>query len=260
MELKQKFASESGHWYSPKGEPAYTIIGKNGKERNTTLRDAREYGYLPSVTTILKVADKPGLKKWIQTNVLLAALTLPKQDGEDLDAYAERVIQDANEQSKNAMNLGTEIHGSLEKAYLGQSFNPEHDEIVRATMFSIREHFGDRDWIAEKSFSSSLGFGGKVDLHSPNLVIDFKTSAFGPEDKKTGYDEHRMQLAAYAYGLCFDRTYQAANVFVSTTHPGLVKVVEWSLSDLQEAWEMFTSLLKFWQIKNQYFPSLKHAA
>ena len=33
-----KFTSESGHWYTREGEPMYTIIGANGKERNTTLR------------------------------------------------------------------------------------------------------------------------------------------------------------------------------------------------------------------------------
>jgi hypothetical protein len=36
-------ASESNHWYTRDGIPQYTIVGKNGKERNTTLRDAREH-------------------------------------------------------------------------------------------------------------------------------------------------------------------------------------------------------------------------
>ena len=33
--------SESGHWYTKLGEPAYQIIGKNGNKRATTVRDAR---------------------------------------------------------------------------------------------------------------------------------------------------------------------------------------------------------------------------
>ena len=37
-----KFKSESGHWYTQEGEPMYTIIGANGKERNTTVRDAKK--------------------------------------------------------------------------------------------------------------------------------------------------------------------------------------------------------------------------
>jgi len=56
--------SESTHWYDQNGDPAYTIIGKNGKERNVTLRDARELNLVPSVTTIIGVAAKPSLENW----------------------------------------------------------------------------------------------------------------------------------------------------------------------------------------------------
>ena len=69
-------ASESQHWYDRQGNPMYTVIGKNGKERNTTLRDARTMNLVPSVTTILNVAAKPALNVWLQRQVLMAALTL----------------------------------------------------------------------------------------------------------------------------------------------------------------------------------------
>ena len=45
-----KFTSESGHWYTQEGEPMYTIIGANGKERNTTLRDAKKPFQFDSVS------------------------------------------------------------------------------------------------------------------------------------------------------------------------------------------------------------------
>ena len=48
-----KFTSESGHWYTREGEPMYTIIGANGKERNTTLR-AVSYTHL-TLPTIYSV-------------------------------------------------------------------------------------------------------------------------------------------------------------------------------------------------------------
>ena len=38
----KKKPAESGHWYTQTGEPMYTVIGANGKERNTTLRDAKK--------------------------------------------------------------------------------------------------------------------------------------------------------------------------------------------------------------------------
>jgi len=34
--------NEGGHWYDAQGEARHTIVGKNGKERKTTLRDARK--------------------------------------------------------------------------------------------------------------------------------------------------------------------------------------------------------------------------
>ena len=57
-----KFKSESGHWYTQEGEPMYTIVGANGKERNTTLRDAKKEGLVPSVTTIMSMMAKPALE------------------------------------------------------------------------------------------------------------------------------------------------------------------------------------------------------
>ena len=58
-------AKENGHWYQKDGSPAYMIVGKNGKERPTTLRDARKLGFVPSVTTIIGCADKPPIVWWL---------------------------------------------------------------------------------------------------------------------------------------------------------------------------------------------------
>ena len=87
--------SESGHWYAQDGSPAYRIIGKNGVERNTRLTDARERGLVPSVTTISGLLAKPGLNNWLQQNVLLAALTLPRAEGESEENWLQRVMADS---------------------------------------------------------------------------------------------------------------------------------------------------------------------
>ena len=87
---KEPRASESNHWYTRDGIPRYTVMGKNGKERNTTLRDARTENLVPSVTTVLTVMAKPALIQWLQKQVLMAALTLPvdavvqPEDAEDV--------------------------------------------------------------------------------------------------------------------------------------------------------------------------------
>ena len=69
MIVKEKL-TEGGHWYTTTGEPAYTTIGANGSERNTTLRDARKLGLIPSVTTINNMLAKAGLNSWLQQQVL----------------------------------------------------------------------------------------------------------------------------------------------------------------------------------------------
>jgi hypothetical protein len=69
------------------------------------------------------------------------------------------------------------------------------------------------------------------------------------------YAENTMQLAAYRVGLNLPHA-RCANVFVSRTHPGLVKIVEHSEDDLIRHFEMFKCLLKFWCLKNQFNENL----
>jgi hypothetical protein len=257
MEIeKTPIASESTHWYQKSGAPQYTVIGKNGKERNATLRDARTMGLVPSVTAVLKVAAAPGLEKWKRDNILMAALTLPKIEGESLEDFAARVEIDAQDQANKARELGISIHASLEKAYLGHSVPDEHHIYVDAVQTAIEKNFGEFvQWSAEKSFASSLGYGGKIDLSSEvtPIVIDFKTSAFDDADKKKGYDENILQLVAYAEGLGM-KDYRTANVFVSTSTPGLVKVIEHSKEEMETAWKKFLCLLTYWQLDKGYDP------
>ena len=84
-----------------------------------------------------------------------------------------------------------------------------------------------------------------------DLNIEKILKEFDEDDKVEAYDEHLMQLSAYRVGLGMPGA-RCANVFVSRSVPGLVKVVEWSQEDLDRGWQMFCSLLKFWQLKNQH--------
>jgi hypothetical protein len=60
-----------------------------------------------------------------------------------------------------------------------------------------------------------------------------------------------MHLAAYRIGLGMPNA-RCANVFASVSHPGLVKVKEWSEEELRRGWAMFQALLNFWQLKNKF--------
>jgi hypothetical protein len=246
MEIKDR-PSESGHWYTRTGEPMYQVKANSGQMRNTTLRDARKYDLVPSVTTILNVASKPGLEAWKQQQILLASLTLPKRDDESLDQYAERVLKDSKEQASEARDLGTAIHAKVQSAFEGGPPN----ESYLAVKAVLDRAYGKQEWVSEKAFSHPAGFGGKCDLHCKIAVIDIKTKAFSPGDDPVGYDEHLMQLAAYRAGLNLAEA-NCANIFVSTTHAGLVSLYEWTKADVKRGWLMFEALLKFWQAKNNY--------
>jgi hypothetical protein len=225
----------------------YQVKSNAGTLRNTTLRDARKYDLVPSVTTILNVAAKPGLEAWKQQQILLASLTLPKHDDESLDQYAERVLKDSKEQASEARDLGTAIHAKVQSAFEGGPPN----ESYLAVKAVLDQAYGKQEWISEKAFSHQLGFGGKCDLHCKLAVVDIKTKAFSPKDDPQGYDEHLMQLAAYRSGLILPEA-NCANIFVSTTHAGLVSLYEWTKADVERGWLMFEALLKFWQAKNNY--------
>ena len=247
---KEPRASESNHWYTRDGVPRYTVIGKNGKERATTLRDARTENLVPRVTTVLNVAAKPALTQWLQKQVLLAALTLPRRTDEPEDEWIARIMDDSKEQGRAAADAGTDIHASIQSFYEGVPTS-RHEEHVKGCVEAIREHFGNQAWVAERAFAHEIGFGGKCDLHAVNIVADVKTKEFSDPNKVDAYDEHLMQLSAYRVGLGMPGA-RCANVFVSRSVPGLVKVVEWSQGDLDRGWQMFCSLLKFWQLKNQH--------
>ena len=251
-------AAESTHWYSGTGEPVYTVIAKGtGLPRPTTLRDAKTMNLFPSVSGILNLAAKPGLDRWKQEQVLLSALTLSPRQDETEQAYVERILKDSQEQGLKARELGTSIHASIERSYCGETLS-EHITEVCATREAVFKHFGEVVWTAEKSFAHKMGYGGKCDLMSRDgagITLDFKTSKFTSETKVAtlGYDENQVQLSAYREGFGMP-TARCANVFISTTQPGLVFVKEHTEDEMKRGWAMFQALLAYFQAKNKYAP------
>jgi hypothetical protein len=245
--LVKENTSESGHWYLPDGSPAYRIVGKNGKERNSTVKDAREHGLLPSVTTIIGCAAKPALDVWKQQQAILSALTLPRLEGESEEDWLSRVVADSKETAKQAAERGTQIHGVIEAFYEG-IYIPELPPYVRAVENAINEHFGSQLWISEKSFAYG-GFGGKCDLVAKSgFVVDFKTTE-KDLDKLDYFFDHQMQLAAYRQGFEM-HTARCAIVYVNALQ-NKAKLIEIPEDDLRIGWECFTHLLAFYRAKNK---------
>ena len=249
--------NESSHWYTRDGKPAYTVTGKNGLERPTTLKDARKLGLVPSVTTIIKEASRPGLERWKLDQMLHAALTLPRQTDEKESDWISRVWTDSQETARKAAERGVAIHAAIQEHFncgrITGSYDPRYDLHCQGAENAV---FGwDPQYYAseaEESFSCPLGYGGKVDLNGkPDFVIDFKTKEFGEEDDLRIWDEHSMQLAAYREGLGMPKA-RCAICYVSVNNPGLSRLIEIPEEDLQRGWEMFLYLLGYWKSKNRF--------
>lgn len=242
------------HWYERDGSPRYTIIGKNGKERDTTLKDGRQLGLVPSVTTILNVLNKAALVEWKVKQGILAALTLPRASSESDEVFLARVLDDSKQQAIQAAEEGTRIHDAIEASFKGPPVPDVYQPHVAAVHAKLKETFPDvTDWIAETAFASPLGYGGKVDLHSPStgIVIDHKSKDMSPgEEKRLAYDQD-WQLSAYHKGLNL-KPNVCANIFVSRTHPGYVEIHVWTQEEIARAWNVFECALAAWKCIKRY--------
>ncbi len=239
------------HFYDKDGKPAYEVPNRSaGGMRPTTITDARKHGYVASVTTIMGQLDKPGLEYWKRTQLIEALKTLDwHAEGSiyDLFKQADLLVED-----KKGNKRGTEVHDRLEKYFLTGKVVKKDSLIILSVQAIIEARMEIKGAVPERSFYREEGFGGKVDLCNPdeNWVIDFKTKAKDKlTEKELIYDEHLMQLAAYRKGLDLP-TARCYNLFISTTKPGEVLLVEHKEEDLQRGWKMFELLLLFWRIKN----------
>jgi len=240
---------ESSHWYCAKtGAPRYTTTGKNGKERNTTLRDAKSAPgtLVPSVSTILSQLSKSGLDTWKQTEAIKAAAENPRGLQEEEKQYIARILDLSKSKSREAADRGTLIHNFIEAHYNGD-FITDRPAYVSMVVQAVEAHFGVQDWIAEKSLVSPEGYGGKCDLYCNGVVIDFKTTEKSPGEL-TPYYEHTLQLAAYRHILSPGA--KCANVYINGT-TNEVAIYEHDEQDLKDGYEAFLSLLNVYRLKNK---------
>jgi hypothetical protein len=241
MEIQVK---ESGHWYDKNGNPAYTYINKKGEEKNTTLREARKLNLVPSVTTILSCAAKPGLENWKAQQVLMAALTTDRKPDESEQEYISRIIADANEQALKAREKGTLIHAFVQSGFEDVPLAAEAARFYLSAKAEL-EKVCNETWICEKSFATER-YGGKADLHSPNYLIDFKTTDKTIDGLKL-WDEHYYQLAAYRHGLGIPKA--VCGILYINSNTAESKLIFAEESELEKGWKCFNALLDYYYAK-----------
>lgn len=238
-----------GHWYAADGTPTYEVAGKSGELHDTTLRDARPLNLSPSVTSVMAILASPGLDIYKENQLAQACWDLPKK-GEFKD-WKTAAVRRSKEHAKKAAERGTQIHDLLEQYFLSRGISDDQEEFIRPVIELLDSEFTNEEWTPEQSFTHRLGFGGKTDLSSPNIILDFKTKATSDIKKMMAYDNHHMQTAAYAVGLDIPNA-KRYNLFISTETPGLLKLTE--STDFEREWGMFECCLKLWQLQNKYVP------
>jgi hypothetical protein len=249
------FKAEAGHWYDQSGEPMYTIIGVNGKERNTTLRDARKLNLVPSVTTIMSMVAKPALENWKINQAINSALSLKRRQGESIEAFSYRCKEDSKKIGMKSAKQGTHIHAMIERGFLGTSTNRPYKLIKHY----LDSWYPDEEWIAEDSFCAKIGYGGKIDLYSKSgIFVDFKTkdNIKGKDPAKLVYDDHGMQLSAYAQGCGFDSP-ERISIFIDRKDTSVVLAHVWDKESHTKHLNMFNSILSFWKLSKNYDPQQK---
>jgi len=196
------------HWYDKDGKPQHFIEKADGTgKRASTLRDARKFLWFPSVTGVLDTIDKPVLNMWFQSQILMAALTLPQIENEPLDKFSERIKVDAFKESNEAKDTGTEIHDDMEIVFKEKGFLAvlKHTKIAHTAVRAIIDYCGTTDLIPEVTVAGE-GYGGKVDLYNDTFLIDYKTKDIkdkqwddyqAGKNPKIAYPEMAMQLSAY---------------------------------------------------------------
>lgn len=202
-------SAESTHFYLKDGTPFYDVPKKDGSGlRPAHVGDAFKAGAYRSVTNVLNVIGKPGLVKWQVEQAILSSLTLPRVMMETEHQFAERVILDAESQTRKAAELGTLMHAYAED-YLqhGSIPKPERDQVIMAPFFAwVQQNVNSVISSENVVLNHRHCYAGKLDANvemkdGSEAIIDIKSkdvkvNAKG-EPKPEFYEEWAMQLAAY---------------------------------------------------------------
>lgn len=185
-----------------------------------------------SVTTVLKVIDKPAILWWFGKSVYEAVIQDPTID-EKTALLAPYAV------SKSAQNRGTTVHDLIEAEHQGE-VSPLLEGYMKAYR-RWKEDYQPTDEVNEQTVvNEHYGYAGTLDrvctIGGKKTIVDFKTS-------KTGeiYPEAHMQISAYLP--CTDAE---AGMVVGLSPDG-----NYHVQTLRKNFEVFESALKIYAFINE---------
>lgn len=258
-------------WYREQNgvvEACYTMPKKDGSGmKDTTLREARELGLLPSVTSILRVMAQPGLERWKLEQVIHSAMTLPRLPGETEDAFARRIVDDSEAQAAKAAEFGTRIHDAI-ASIIDYKVKPFVNDIVDATLWPFLEPFTQwaNDNIEEIHAVEKVvggkhcGYAGRLDLDCTlkgvgGTLVDFKTTAVREGKSPVFYEDSWLpQLCAYR-DASTDSIPRIMSLVIDSRTPGPVWPKLWGPEEMVRGTKIFVYCLELWKALNDYDPT-----
>lgn len=253
------------HWYTADGTACHYQKTKDGKTRDTDLRDARQLNLFPSVSDVIKTKAKGFfLERYKQQQILDASWHIAKRG--TYDTWSKKVLERSVEHRDGAADFGSKVHQCLEDLqnnHTGDAVDvdPLVQDISAYAFEFLCSEFDMETMISEKTFTNvHHGYGGTCDLHDPTnfIILDYKTKDKETVQKQSAYESNHMQLAAYAMGLLphcgkldCGQIPKLYNLFISRT-PGDFKLVE--SKEFDRYWFMFYHLLEVWKLDKNYFP------
>lgn len=201
-----------------------------------------------SVTTVLKVLDKPSLLYWSNREIYRAMMVNPGL-GE------EEAMQAPYKTSDKAKTRGTTVHSLVENFKVGKDYLDNVDDFFKpyAKAFSnfVKDHQLEVVENERSVVSKKHGFAGTLDM----------LAHIGPEKKlylldiKTGKDiyvEAFLQLSAYREALReIGVEVEGTGVILLKTGPNGKPTGTYKFEQGDECFDVFKACLTIWKWKNQ---------
>ncbi|HOX59364.1 MAG TPA: hypothetical protein PLC99_20970 [Verrucomicrobiota bacterium] len=254
--------SDGAQWHTEDGVPMPSVLSATGGARPTTLSDARELGLLPSVSNILEVVHLPEQEVWKQGQAVLLGLTLPRREGESVDAYLERVME---ARSQAAVGFGTKLHGWAERLARWVEVDPADPRapwmrLLRAWFLAncVRVVWAERPLV-----NRELGYAGVGDLliehraHGITLV-DLKLQNVKEGEGPSTYRSWGYEMAAYRAAL--GEKVVCVTLIMNSREAHAPIEGRWSEEQMEMNWRGFRAARELWVVANNYDPTQKREA
>ena len=204
--------ADKTRWYHPSsGEIVYEIMKADGKGMTKpTLVHARKFGFLPSVTSVLKaLAKSGGLDDWLINQRILACISNPFEgdvnDEARVKEYMAMINIKASEYGKDTADRGTYLHGEVSQWVRSEYQYVSPDPAGKNMCLEFGQYFAQNNVVTVSTetniASPELGYAGTPDLFcvcqdGSEIVIDLKTADFEGKKLKP-YESWLFQLGAY---------------------------------------------------------------